>query len=62
MDFPVGNVTCADGTFHPASRSAHYTWDPNTLAGTAQVTTTSAVCDLPVGYMFTDDIQLRQAA
>jgi hypothetical protein len=62
MDFPVGNVTCADGTFNPASRTAQYTWDPNTLAGTAQVTTTAAVCGLPAGYTFTDNIQLRQAA
>lgn len=62
MDFPVGNVTCADGTFHPASRTAHYTWDPDTLAGTAQVTATAAVCGLPVGYTFIDNIQLTQAA
>jgi hypothetical protein len=61
MDFPVGNVTCADGTFNPASRSAHYAWDANTLAGTAQVTITAAVCGLPLGYIFTDNIQLRQA-
>lgn len=62
MDFPVGNVTCADGSFHSATRSAHYTWDPNTLAGTAQVTTTAPVCGLLSGYTFIDNIQLEQAA
>jgi hypothetical protein len=62
MDINGGVTYCADGTGHPGTRNAHDTWDPNTLAGTVQVTQTAAVCDLPAGYTYTNNIQLTQAA
>jgi hypothetical protein len=61
MDQPGGTTSCPDGTAHPGATNAHYTWDPNTLTGTAQVTVTAAVCGFPAGYTQTDNIQLKQA-
>ena len=62
MDQPGGTTSCPDGTNHPGTTNAHYTWDPNTLTGTAQVTVTAAVCGFPTGYTETNNIQLRQTA
>src|ERR1700743_3717856 len=33
----VHTLSCPDGTVLPNAVSAHYTWDPNTLAGTVQI-------------------------
>ncbi len=60
MDIAMG-ATCADGTSVPLSLAAHDTWDPNTLAGTAQLTSTKAACGYPVGYTYTNNLQLTQA-
>jgi hypothetical protein len=62
MDQTGATARCADGTDHPGIGTIHYTWDPNTLMGTAQATYTAAVCDLPAGYTQTDNIQLTQEA
>jgi len=56
------NAQCADGTNVPNANSAHYTWDPQTFAGTVGVTTLLASCGNPVGNTFTDTIQLTQAS
>jgi hypothetical protein len=52
---------CADGTSVPDALNSHYTWDPNTLAGTAQTTIEVPSCGRPVGYQQTNSVQLRQA-
>ena len=53
---------CPDGTQVPNALSAHYTWDPSTLAGTVQTTADTTECGDPAGYQATDKIQLRQAS
>lgn len=52
---------CSDGTHTPNALSAHYTWDPNTLAGTALVTRTVPVCGYPAGAQYNLNVQLKQA-
>ena len=56
--YPAG---CADGSTVPNAATAHWTWDPNTLAGTQQITDKVAVCGNPAGFTFTNNFQLRQA-
>jgi hypothetical protein len=56
----VGATTCADGTHFDNAISTHRAWDANTLAGTAQETLNVAACGQPVGYSYTNNIQLRQ--
>jgi hypothetical protein len=53
---------CTDGTTVPLAMTAHYTWDPNTLAGTVQNTVNVAACGQPAGFNFTNNVQLRQVA
>jgi hypothetical protein len=60
MDVTVDAV-CPDNTKVPGARTAHYVWDPNSLAGTVQVTDKQAVCGDQAGTSFTNNIQLRQA-
>jgi hypothetical protein len=60
MDATI-SASCADGTQVPSALSAHYTWDPNTLAGTTQYTSKVPVCGWSAGYQYTNNIQLRQA-
>jgi hypothetical protein len=57
----VHTLSCPDGTVVPNAVSAHYTWDPNTLAGTVQVTYNVPACGNPAGYQTTNFVQLRQA-
>jgi hypothetical protein len=57
----TNNAVCSDGTVVPNALSAHYTWDPNTLAGTSQNTHKLAACGDPAGYQYTNNFQLRQA-
>ena len=52
---------CPDGTIVPDAIAGHRTWDPNTLAGTAQTTIKVPSCGRPVGYQQTNSVQLRQA-
>jgi hypothetical protein len=54
------DVVCKDGTTEGYGAQAHYTWDPNTLAGTVQVIQRQAVCDhAPQSY--TVSVQLKKA-
>jgi hypothetical protein len=55
------DTTCADGTSFPNGLTAHYAWDPNTLAGTLQATTKTALCGFPQGYTYSNAIQLTKA-
>jgi hypothetical protein len=61
LDVKGETAMCQDGTQVPDALSAHYTWDPSTLAGTVQTTADAPECGDPAGYQATDNIQLRQA-
>lgn len=61
LDVKGETAMCQDGTQVPDALSAHYSWDPNTLAGTVQTTADAPECGDPAGYQATDNIQLRQA-
>jgi hypothetical protein len=61
LDVTGETAICPDGTQVPDALSAHYTWDPSTLAGTVQTTADAPECGDPAGYQVTDNIQLRQA-
>jgi hypothetical protein len=41
----LSDVVCKDGTTEGNAANTHYAWDPNTLAGTVQVTQNQPVCD-----------------
>ena len=55
------NAQCVDGSQVPSALSVHYTWDPNTLAGSSQTTAKVPECGQPAGYQQTNNLQLRQA-
>jgi hypothetical protein len=61
FDVTGNTAMCQDGTQVPNALSAHYTWDPSTLAGTVESTADVAECGDPAGYQVSDNIQLRQA-
>jgi hypothetical protein len=61
LDVTGETAVCQDGTQVPNALSAHYTWDPSTLAGTVQKTADAAECGDPAGYQATGNIQLRPA-
>jgi hypothetical protein len=61
LDVTGETAICQDGTQVPNALSAHYTWDPSTLAGTVQTTADAPECGDPAGYQATNNIQLRQA-
>jgi hypothetical protein len=61
LDSTVGTLRCPDGTVVSNAVSAHYTWDPNTLAGTVQLTYQVPACGHPAGYQTTNNVQIRQA-
>ena len=61
LDSAVHTLICPDGTVVPNAVSAHYTLDPNTLAGTVQLTYQVPTCGNPAGYQTTNNVQLRQA-
>ncbi len=54
------DIVCKDGITEGNAANTHYTWDPNTLAGTVQVIQKQAVCDhAPQSY--TLSVQLTKA-
>jgi hypothetical protein len=57
----TADSVCKDGSTVASSHSTHLTWDPNTLAGTSQNTVTAPACGSPVGFQWTNSVQLRQA-
>lgn len=58
----MDNVTCSDGAYILYATRSHITWDPNTLAGTAQHTYLIPACGHPAGYSYTDQIQIKQSS
>jgi serine/threonine protein kinase len=58
----TSNATCSDGSSVQNANTDYYTWDPNTLAGTAQVTTKLAACGRSPGESFSVNVQLRQVS
>jgi hypothetical protein len=61
LDGP-GTTVCLDGTEVLNSQTVHFTWDPSTLAGTAQITEKLATCTASAPESWTNNFQLRQAA
>jgi hypothetical protein len=57
----VDDDDCSDGTTVPSAIAAHYVWDANTLAGTIQDSLKVPACGQPVGFRFTNTIQVQQA-
>lgn len=55
------DAKCADGTDVPNANSTYYTWDPNTLTGTARITHNVPACGDPAGYQFTNTLQFTKA-
>lgn len=60
LDASGAPAACTDGSQVPSALSVHYTWDPNTLAGSVQSTANMPECGQPAGYQQTNNIQLRQ--
>jgi hypothetical protein len=60
MDVAGDAADCGDGTQVPGAQDIHYSWDANTLAGTAKVTYTVPACGHATGT-WKHTIQLRQA-
>ena len=54
-------LACPDGTVVPNAVSGQYTWDPNTLAGTVQLTYNVPACGNPAGYQTTNSVQFTPA-
>jgi hypothetical protein len=54
------NLECEDGTSVPNATTAHFTWDPNTLAGTVVSTDTLPVCGEQPGHQETNTMKLVQ--
>jgi hypothetical protein len=61
LDVTGATLDCSDGTSTPNALNYHYTWDPDSLAGTVQITQTLPSCGYPVGKQFTSNVQLTQA-
>jgi hypothetical protein len=61
LDSAVHTLNCPDGTVVPDAVSAHYMWDPNSLAGTVQVTYNVPACGNPAGYQSTNFVQISPA-
>ncbi|OBG20626.1 hypothetical protein A5764_01765 [Mycobacterium sp. 852002-51057_SCH5723018] len=57
----LNNVNCADGSYAQYATNAHLSWDPDSLAGTAQHVYIVPACGHPAGYAQTDQIQIKQA-
>ena len=58
----LNNISCADGSYTQYGANSHMTWDPNTLAGTAQHVYIVPACGRPAGYTETDQIQIKQSS
>ena len=57
----TSNAVCADGPKVHDAVSDHFTWAPNTLAGTVNETFKVPACGWPAGYSYSLNLQLRQA-
>lgn len=57
-----GGVDCEEGGDVPNAIHVHYSWDPNSLAGTVKITNNVQACGNPSGYQETNQTQLTQAS
>jgi hypothetical protein len=59
----MNNLYCPDDrTWVQMATSAHMTWDPNTLAGTSQITYLVPACGKPAGTTQTNQLQLKASS
>jgi hypothetical protein len=56
-----GGVSCEQGGDIHDAIGFHYSWDPNTLDGTVQITNNVAACGNPQGYQETNKLHLAPA-
>jgi hypothetical protein len=56
-----GGVSCEQGGDVKDAVSLHYTWDPNSLQGTTQITNNVPACGNPQGYQESNPMQLALA-
>jgi hypothetical protein len=56
----TNNALCRNDITVYRAEDAHYIWDPNTLAGTVQLTGKSTACGRPVGYRLTSSVKFTQ--
>ena len=61
LDSAIHTLMCPDGTLVPDAVSAHYTLDPNTLAGTVLLTYQVPACGIPAGSVLANNVQLSRA-
>jgi hypothetical protein len=61
LDLQNDTAHCPDGSSLPGAMNDHFTWDPNTLAGTSVATYNVPACGHPAGFQYTNNVQLRQA-
>ena len=61
LDSAIHTLMCPDGTVLQNAVSAHYTLDPNTLAGTVLLTYQVPACGIPAGYQLANNVQLSPA-
>ncbi|MGA9674587.1 MAG: hypothetical protein WBR28_04860 [Mycobacterium sp.] len=59
----MNNLYCPDDrTWSQMATNAHMTWDPNTLAGTSQITYIVSFCGHPAGTTQTNQLQLKASS
>jgi hypothetical protein len=58
----MGDLTCPDGSYLQLATTSHLTWDPDTLAGTSQITYLASACGHPAGYVQTNQVQIKAAS
>ena len=58
----MGDLSCSDGSYHQLATNTHVTWDPDTLAGTSQITYIGPNCGHPAGYVQTNKVQIKSAS
>jgi hypothetical protein len=56
-----GGVSCEEGGDVKDAIGFHYSWDPNTLDGTVQITNNVRACGNPQGYQETNNLHLQLA-
>jgi hypothetical protein len=59
----MNNLYCPDDrTWSQYATTSHMTWDPNTLAGTSQITYVAPFCGHPAGTTQTNQLQLKASS
>lgn len=58
----MDDLRCADGTYTQFATNAHYTWDPNTLAGTNEISYFMPACGHPAGFHQTNQISIKASS